>query len=181
MRRRDLLRHAVVLAAVGAFAGTAAAPPALAQPADAVPQVRVILYDPSGAGRYAEAVRQGAEIWNKHVPEIRLEQGAPATVTFTNGKGWPSAQPTGFGRGRIHMGDDAVAQGHWDVRIASHEIGHILGLPDDRTGRCEDLMAGGSAPASCRSADPNPTEVAKVKRNAGSGQLPGGIPAHIVD
>ncbi|HEX5741898.1 MAG TPA: hypothetical protein VFY17_10155 [Pilimelia sp.] len=42
---------------------------------------------PSGAGRYAEAVRQGAQIWSTHVPEIRLEQGTPAAVTFTTGKG----------------------------------------------------------------------------------------------
>jgi snapalysin len=62
------------------------------------------------------------------------------------------------------MGRQAVAQGHSPARIAAHELGHILGLPDRRTGLCTDLMSGSSAPPSCRNAFPNAAEAAEVNR-----------------
>ncbi|MEK8105894.1 snapalysin family zinc-dependent metalloprotease [Micromonospora sp. M12] len=43
------------------------------------------------------------------------------------------------------MGRTAVNQGYDRTRIATHEVGHILGLPDRRTGLCTDLMSGSSA------------------------------------
>jgi snapalysin len=52
--------------------------------------------------------------------------------------------------------------GYSRPRIAAHEFGHILGLPDRRTGLCADLMSGSSAPVSCTNANPNPRERAEV-------------------
>ena len=67
------------------------------------------------------------------------------------------------------MGRQAVQQGYYPPRISTHEFGHILGLPDRRTGLCADLMSGSSAPVSCRNAFPNATEAATVNRRfAGS-------------
>jgi snapalysin len=79
--------------------------------------------------------------------------------------GWPRAQVTSLGNGRFWMGRTAVRQGHFPPRISAHELGHLLGLPDRRTGRCADLMSGSSAPASCRNAFPNAAEAREVDGN----------------
>jgi snapalysin len=60
------------------------------------------------------------------------------------------------------MGREAVNDGYYQPRIAAHEFGHILGLPDRRTGLCADLMSGSSAPVSCRNAYPNAAEATAV-------------------
>jgi snapalysin len=65
------------------------------------------------------------------------------------------------------MGRQAVTEGHDKVRIAAHELGHILGLPDRRTGLCTDLMSGASAGTSCKNPNPNAAEKAEVVRNFG--------------
>jgi snapalysin len=79
--------------------------------------------------------------------------------------GWPRAQTTSLGNGRWYMGRQAVNQGYYQPRIAAHEFGHLLGLPDRRTGLCTDLMSGSSAPVSCRNPNPNTTEAATVNNN----------------
>ena len=105
---------------------------------------------------------QAAQIWNSRVSNVRLLAGTPANITIYVDNGWPRAQPTGLGSGRIWMGRTAVNQGYDRNRIAAHEIGHILGLPDRRTGLCTDLMSGSSAPVSCRNANPSSTEASRV-------------------
>jgi snapalysin len=62
-----------------------------------------------------------------------------------------------------------VQQGYNVVRIATHEMGHSLGLPDRRTGLCSDLMSGSSAPVSCANAQPSSAERAAVQRNYANG------------
>ncbi|MEU9827842.1 snapalysin family zinc-dependent metalloprotease [Micromonospora chersina] len=48
------------------------------------------------------------------------------------------------------------------LRIMTHEIGHILGLPDNYNGNCAILMSGGSAGTSCTNPYPSSTEAARV-------------------
>jgi snapalysin len=67
------------------------------------------------------------------------------------------------------------------VRGAAHELGHILGLPDNRTGRCSDLMSGHSAPTSCTNAHPSPAEAATVDSNFGGRFATAAVPAKFVD
>jgi snapalysin len=77
------------------------------------------------------------------------------------------------------MGRQAVSDGFDPTRIVAHELGHILGLPDRRTGLCSDLMSGHSAPTSCRNAKPSPKEIAEVERNFGNGVATTKLPAEI--
>jgi snapalysin len=129
---------------------------------------RIVFYDASRAAEFVSAVNQGAANWNARVSNVQLRAvppGGRADVVVTAANGWPFAVTQGLGRGEISFGRDAVNQGHFPPRIAAHEFGHILGLPDNRTGVCADLMSGGSAPPTCRNAFPNPQEAARVQSN----------------
>ncbi|MBQ0902286.1 snapalysin family zinc-dependent metalloprotease [Micromonospora sp. U21] len=157
MFRRQVLRAAqAVLVAVLAAAGVQLATGA---PAAAV---RTVYYDASRTGEFRTNFDQAAQIWNSRVSTVRLQPGTPASITIYVDDGWPRAQPTGLGSGRIWMGRTAVNQGYDRNRIAAHELGHILGLPDRRTGLCSDLMSGSSAPVSCRNAYPSSAEASRV-------------------
>lgn len=162
MVRRRFLRAAAaaVMAAcavVGVQATTGTA--ALADPTIAV---RTVYYDASRAGEFTTNFTQAAQIWNSRVSNVRLVAGSPASVVIYVDNGWPRAYVTGLGSGRVYMGWEAVNQGYNRTRIATHELGHILGLPDNRTGRCSDLMSGSSAPISCANANPSAAEAARV-------------------
>ncbi|TCC00357.1 snapalysin family zinc-dependent metalloprotease [Micromonospora zingiberis] len=159
MIRRQLLRAATVaLAAALAATGLQVATAASASAA------RTVYYDASRAGEFRTNFDQAAQIWNSRVSNVRLVPGTPASVTILVDDGWPRAQVTGLGSGRIWMGWQAVNQGYHRTRIASHEFGHILGLPDLRTGLCSDLMSGSSAPVSCTNANPTTTEANRVNQ-----------------
>nr|WP_091554533.1 snapalysin family zinc-dependent metalloprotease [Micromonospora pattaloongensis] len=162
MLRRSALRGVLgMLAAVLAALGTQTVTPGVAA-ADVSVAARTVYYDASRAGEFATNFHQAAQIWNSSVRNVRLQAGSPASVTIYVDSGWPRAQVTGLGAGRVWMGWQAVNQGYDRTRIATHELGHILGLPDRRTGLCSDLMSGSSAPVSCRNAYPNAAEAARV-------------------
>ncbi|MFF4622016.1 snapalysin family zinc-dependent metalloprotease [Nonomuraea jabiensis] len=138
-------------------------------PAQAAALVRVVRYDASRAAEFVSVVNQAAQVWNSSVVNVRLVQGTPADFVVYADNGWPRALPTSLGRGTVWIGRQATAQGYSPLRIATHEVGHILGLPDRRTGLCSDLMSGSSAPVSCTNANPSAAERAEVDRNfAGS-------------
>ncbi|MGN9841057.1 snapalysin family zinc-dependent metalloprotease [Nonomuraea sp. H19] len=138
-------------------------------PAQATALVTVLRYDASRAAEFTGAVNQAAQIWNSSVTNVRLVQGTPAHFVVYADDGWPRALPRSLGRGTIWIGRQATAQGYDQVRISTHEIGHILGLPDRRTGRCSDLMSGSSAGVACTNPYPNAAERAEVDRNFAGG------------
>ena len=148
----------------------------LTAPAHAAP--RVLYYDASRAAEFVSVVHQGARNWNSRVANVRLEPvpaGQRANITVYADNGWPRAQVTSLGNGRWYMGRQAVNQGYYQPRIATHEFGHLLGLPDRRTGLCTDLMSGSSAPVSCTNAFPNSREAAEVNnRFAGAQRVTAG-------
>ncbi|MEU8389498.1 snapalysin family zinc-dependent metalloprotease [Micromonospora sp. NPDC048843] len=152
LRRAALAMLVAILAAAGIQLATGT--PAAA--------VRTVYYDASRTGEFRTNFDQAAQIWNSRVSNVRLLAGTPASITIYVDEGWPRAQPTGLGSGRIWMGRTAVNQGYDRTRIATHEVGHILGLPDRRTGLCSDLMSGSSAPVSCRNANPSAAEASRV-------------------
>ncbi|NYH79648.1 snapalysin [Actinopolyspora biskrensis] len=126
----------------------------------------VVTYDAGGAAEFGDVVRRATGIWNEHLSNVEFEAvDGSADVVILADDGWPRARPTGLGTGTVWMGRQAVEEGHDPTRIAAHELGHILGLPDRRTGVCEELMSGHSAGTDCTSATPNAAEVAEVERN----------------
>ncbi|MEU8001807.1 snapalysin family zinc-dependent metalloprotease [Catellatospora sp. NPDC049111] len=150
---------------LGSSAATAAPAPAA---------VRVLYYDASQAAEFVNVVHQGAANWNARVTNVRLERwtsGRPLNIRVYADNNWPRAYVNSLGNGTIYMGRQATAEGHNPTRIAAHELGHILGLPDRRTGVCSELMSGSSAGTSCTSAFPNAQEITKVNNLFASGAL----------
>ncbi|WP_439660494.1 snapalysin family zinc-dependent metalloprotease [Lentzea sp. HUAS TT2] len=152
---------------IAVVASAAALSVGLIGTAEAAP--RTLTYNSSGAAEFVAAVDAGANVWNTQLPNtIKLVKVAgSANITIVADNGWPRAQTTSLGRGKIWMGRQAVTEGHNKTRIAAHELGHILGLPDRRTGLCTDLMSGASAGTSCTNPNPNSAEKAEVVRNFG--------------
>jgi snapalysin len=156
-------RFAAALCVAFALAGVQVAG---AAPASAAP--RVLYYDASQAQEFKAVVDQGAQIWNTRATNVRLmpvTAGRTPNIRVYADNGWPRTYTTSLGNGYWYMGREAVNEGYYKPRIAAHEFGHILGLPDRRTGLCADLMSGSSAPVSCTNANPNSAETAAVDAN----------------
>ncbi|HEX8629593.1 MAG TPA: snapalysin family zinc-dependent metalloprotease [Catenuloplanes sp.] len=142
--------------------------PAVAAPPTTAAAARILYYDASRAAEFVSVVHQGANNWNAALSNVQLRPvpaGVRANITVIADNGWPRAQTTSLGNGRWYMGRQAVRDGHYTPRISTHEFGHLLGLPDRRTGRCTDLMSGASAGTSCRNPLPNAAEAAEANAN----------------
>jgi snapalysin len=177
--RRHLFRAAI--GGVAAAAMTLSAQvlaPGVAHAAPSAALVRVLYYDASTAGEFVNVVHQGAANWNASVTNVRLERwtsGRPRNIRVFVDNGWPRAYVSSLGNGSFYMGRQAVNQGYYPPRISTHEFGHLLGLPDRRTGLCADLMSGSSAPISCQNSFPNSAERTRVNSLfAGQAAVPAG-------
>ncbi|AIV38312.1 snapalysin family zinc-dependent metalloprotease [Streptomyces sp. R1] len=129
---------------------------------------RVLTYDAGGSAEFRSAVDRGAEIWNESVEGAQLRPvraGQRADIRVVADDGWPRALPTSLGRGTVWIGRQAVNEGYDTVRISSHELGHILGLPDRKPGPCSSLMSGSSAGVPCTNPYPDAAEKAEVENN----------------
>ncbi|MCX4657044.1 snapalysin family zinc-dependent metalloprotease [Streptomyces microflavus] len=157
---------AVTLTTVTAANATPTPTPRAAESTAAVVTIR---YDDSRAGGWEAAIAAGVASWNSNVDNVKLVEAAPGTraeIQIVATSGWPQAtlgpvRPGG--QVRVELGSQAVTQGHDKTRIAAHEIGHSLGLPDTKPGPCSQLMSGSSAGTSCRNAVPNATEQSRVE------------------
>ncbi|WP_069735886.1 snapalysin family zinc-dependent metalloprotease [Streptomyces sp. EN27] len=171
---------ALTLASVSATAAHAA--PAPDPAAESTAAVVTLRYDDSRAGGWEAAIAAGVAYWNGHVGNVKLVEAAPGTraeIQIVATSGWPQAtlgpvRPGG--QARVELGSLAVAQGHDKTRIAAHELGHSLGLPDTKPGPCSQLMSGSSAGTSCANAVPNAAERARVE-SAYAGGLASRVPA----
>lgn len=165
MLLRNVVRGAVAgtLTALVIFSGQAVAAP---QPEASAAEPTVLTYDASQSAEFADAVDSGAQVWNENVANVRLEpaaEGEEANVEIIADDGWPRAMTTSLGNGTIWFGRQAVNEGYNTTRIAAHELGHILGLPDMKPGPCSSLMSGASAGPSCTNALPDAAEKAEVE------------------
>ncbi|KJK37254.1 peptidase [Streptomyces variegatus] len=168
---------AACLMSVSLTGGQAAA--AAPRTADAPLAARVLTYDAGGSAEFRSAVDRGAAIWNESVDTVELRPAAAgqrANIRVLADNGWPRALPTTLGNGTVYIGRQAVGQGYDTIRISSHELGHILGLPDRKPGPCSSLMSGSTAGTSCTNPYPNAAEKAEVEGNFGSA-LAGRAPA----
>ncbi len=171
------LTAALTLIGGQAYAGTAA-------PDDHAAAARVITYDASASQEFRAAVDRGAAIWNESVANVELvpvAAGQHANIRILADDGWPRALTTSLGNGTVYIGREAVDQGYNTVRISSHELGHILGLPDRKPGPCSSLMSGSSAGVSCTNPYPDSAEKSEVEGNFGFAPTsPAGLPRNVL-
>ncbi|MFF9016935.1 snapalysin family zinc-dependent metalloprotease [Streptomyces sp. NPDC014870] len=167
--KASTMTAAVVLATTTA---AYAAPTTLSAPEPSAPSTAAVVtlrYDDSRAGGWEAAIAAGVASWNASVGNVRLVEAAPGTraeIVIVATTGWPQATlgPVRPGRQvRVELGSQAVTQGYDKTRIAAHELGHSLGLPDTKPGPCSQLMSGSSAGTACVNAVPNATERARVE------------------
>ncbi|KUN24677.1 metalloprotease [Streptomyces antibioticus] len=151
-----------------ALASAATAAPA-SEPPTAQAAVVTLRYDDSRAAGWESAIAAGVASWNANVSNVRLVEAAPgagAEIVIVATTGWPQATlgPVRPGRQvRVELGSQAVSQGYDKTRIAAHELGHSLGLPDTKPGPCSQLMSGSSAGTACTNAVPDATERSRVQ------------------
>ncbi|MFF1465814.1 snapalysin family zinc-dependent metalloprotease [Streptomyces sp. NPDC058330] len=169
---------AMTLATVTAAHAVPAPEPAAESSAAAV----TLRYDDSRAVGWEAAIAAGVASWNANVSNVKLVEAAPGTraeIQIVATSGWPQAtlgpvRPGG--QARVELGSQAVTEGHDKTRIAAHELGHSLGLPDAKPGPCSQLMSGSSAGTSCTNAVPNAAERSRVQ-SAYAGGLASRTPA----
>jgi snapalysin len=159
MSRKHLLPGAAIALAMIATPLTAA--PATAAPAAAT----IVYYDTSDAPTFRAVINAGAANWNAAVSNVKLQESSSgATLHYTEGDDPQGsyAQTDGHGSGTIFI--DHTQAGQYDqTRIAAHETGHALGLPDHYEGPCSELMSGGGPGPSCTNANPNAEESSQVE------------------
>lgn len=140
--------------------------PALsADAAPATPQdVTTVYYDNEAGSAWSSAVTQAVANWNAAERNVQFAAGdsSDSTVLIEASSGWPETEPDSPGAGTVYLGEEAVSEGYDRTRITAHELGHILGLPDNYNGDCSILMSGHSAGTSCTNAKPGPDEAAQV-------------------
>lgn len=153
---RVLVLAAAVAVPLGAGLTTASAAPAA---------VTTVYYNSAGAADYLAQIDQGAANWNAVVTDVKLvKRSSGATVVFHEiHSGGSYTNTNGHGRGDIYLDTSQVAEGFDPTRIAAHELGHNLGLPDDYTGPCTELMSGHGPGTACKNAKPSAAEATKVQ------------------
>ncbi|MBQ0904364.1 snapalysin family zinc-dependent metalloprotease [Micromonospora sp. U21] len=121
-----------------------------------------ICYNTSQAGSYASVANQAASIWNNATVNLTLSANCGSNLRIYRITGGGSyAVRTSLGNGRVYIDTQQAAQ-YSVLRIMTHEIGHILGLPDNYNGNCALLMSGGSAGTSCTNPYPSTAEANRV-------------------
>ncbi|MFF0679936.1 snapalysin family zinc-dependent metalloprotease [Streptomyces tendae] len=172
MHVRTLTGHLAVAALLSfpLLSGEAVAAGSPPDAANSPAAARVLTYDASGSAEFRSAVDRGAAIWNESVEGAELRPapaGQRANIRVLADDGWPRALTTSLGSGTVWIGRQAVDEGYDTVRISSHELGHILGLPDRKPGPCSSLMSGSSAGTACTNPYPDAAEKAEVESNFG--------------
>jgi snapalysin len=129
-------------------------------------QATTICFDISQAGSFQSTAVNAAGIWNSRVSNIYWSRCGSSVIIRQVYSGGSRAYVYGLGRGYIYI-DYYQAQQYSPLRIMTHEMGHLLGLPDNYNGDCSILMSGGSAGTACTNPYPSSGEAYQVYRNFG--------------
>ncbi|RKR86757.1 snapalysin [Micromonospora pisi] len=159
MTSRRVSRLLVALLTAGTMFGATVASPSAAS-ADAR-IAATVCYDTSQAGSFAGIANQAATIWNNATVNLTLSNCGSNLRIYQITGGGSYAVRTSLGNGRVYIDTQQAAQ-YSPLRIMTHEIGHILGLPDNYNGNCALLMSGGSAGTSCTNPYPSTAEANRV-------------------
>ncbi len=171
MMKRIVAVAALIPAMLGTTCGIASAHSA----PKATAAVVTLTYDDSQAGQWASAITQGVQNWNEAVHNVQLAPASSpgsADYVYVATSGWPETTLGPIfpgGSGEVDLGQEAVDEGYDMTRIAAHETGHILGLLDDYTGPCSEIMSGHGPGTSCTNAKPDAAEAAQVDQNYADG------------
>ncbi|MFB7779562.1 snapalysin [Streptomyces bauhiniae] len=140
-------------------------------------QAVTLHYDASQAPSFRSQIASAASIWNSSESHVKIEE-ASGSADFSYREGNDAegshASTDGHGHGYILL-DYTQIQQNDPVRVVTHETGHILGLKDDYSGPCSELMSGGGPGPSCTNRYPDATERARVDQlwASSSAQAPG--------
>lgn len=123
-----------------------------------------VYYNDSNAPSFQSQIAQSTSIWNSSVYNVRLaETSGSGDFAYYEGNDSRGsyASTDGHGRGYVFL-DYAQNQQYYSVRVVAHETGHVLGLADDYSGPCSELMSGGGPGTSCTNAYPDSWERSTV-------------------
>ncbi|WP_374928720.1 snapalysin family zinc-dependent metalloprotease [Kytococcus sedentarius] len=139
-------------------------------PVNGVRAVVTITYNDDRAPQFDRLIDRSAQIWNNATYNIQLTEvgyGQRSNIQYHEGydQRGSYAMTYSFGNGYVFL-DYNQANQYDPQRIVTHETGHILGLPDNYSGPCSELMSGGGAGTSCTNTYPNAREAATVDRLA---------------
>ncbi|WP_374985889.1 snapalysin [Streptomyces fradiae] len=137
----------------------------VAQKRAAVPgtQAVTVVYSAANAPSFRTQIARSTQIWNSSVSNVKLQEGSNPDFRYYEGNDSRGsyASTDGHGRGYIFL-DYRQNQIYNSTRVTTHETGHVLGLPDNYSGPCSELMSGGGPGPSCTNATPNAQERSRV-------------------